>query len=171
MKKTLAMLVVLTLVISVSTPCFSQSKWDELIVESARVFEEMTMMPEEGIPSSLLKKCHAMAIFPSVVGGGFIVGGEWGQVIVIRKDAKTGSWSPPAVFNMEGASFGWQIGGQATDTILLIMTERGLDGLLKSKLKLGGDASVAAGPLGRDIEAGTDLQLKGAILAYSRSRC
>ncbi|MBL7156905.1 MAG: lipid-binding SYLF domain-containing protein [Candidatus Omnitrophica bacterium] len=170
MKKLFSVVTLILCFLVISTPSFAEDKWDNLLVECAKVFEEMTMMPEEGIPESLLKDSYAVAIFPSVVGGGFIVGGKYGQGIIVRKDKKANTWSAPCVFNLGGASFGWQIGGQATDTILLVMSERGLDGLLKSKLKLGGDASVAAGPLGREAEAGTDLQLKGAILSYSRSR-
>jgi lipid-binding SYLF domain-containing protein len=149
---------------------FAQDKWENLLIESAKVFEEMTEMPEDGIPENLIDDAHAVAIFPSVVGGGFVVGGKYGQGVIVAKDAGTGKLSAPAVFNIAGASFGWQIGGQATDVILLIMTERGLDGILASNFKLGGDASVAAGPVGREAAAATDLQLKGGILSYSRSR-
>jgi lipid-binding SYLF domain-containing protein len=90
--------------------------------------------------------------------------------VILAKDKKTNKWSAPAVFNLGGASFGLQIGGQATDIILLVMSERGLDGLLQSKLTLGADAAVSAGPVGRDAQASTDLQLKGGIFSYSRSR-
>ncbi len=170
MRKLVSVLLLAMFILSISTPCYSQDKWENLLVESAKVFEEMTEMPDEGIPVSLLKDCHAIAIFPSTVGGGFIVGGKYGQGVIVAKDKKTNQWSAPAIFTVAGGSFGWQIGGQATDIILLVMSERGLDGILQSKFKLGGDASVAAGPLGRDVEASTDLQLKGGILAYSRSR-
>ncbi|MBN1353700.1 MAG: lipid-binding SYLF domain-containing protein [Candidatus Omnitrophica bacterium] len=156
--------------ISFAAPSFSLDKWDNLMTESARVFEEMTSMPEEGIPVSLLKSCYAIAIIPSAVSGGFVIGGKYGQGVIIAKDKAGNSWSAPAVFNMAGGSFGWQIGGQATDIILLIMSERGLDGILSSKFQLGADAAVSAGPVGRDAQAATDLQLKGGILSYSRSR-
>lgn len=169
MKKLVVFFLLSAFLLFTSGASFADNKWDNLLVESARVFEEMTQMPEDGIPESLLKNAYAVAIFPSVVGGGFIFGGKWGQgVIVAREDGK--NWGAPAVFDIGGASFGWQIGGQATDVILLIMSERGLDGFLKSSVKLGGDASVAAGPIGREAAASTDLQLKGAIFSYSRSR-
>ncbi len=168
MRKVLTVLLALSFIFTAST-AFAD-KWDDLLVESARVFEEMTEMPEEGIPASAIKNAYAIAIFPSVIGGGFVFGGKYGQGIVIAKDAKDGNWGAPAVFNIAGASFGWQIGGQATDTILIIRNERGLDGLLSSKFKLGGDASVAAGPWGREAQAATNLQLKGMIWSYSRSR-
>lgn len=143
-------------------------KWEDLIVESSKVLDEMNSMPDTAIPKDLLDKCKAIAIFPSTVGGGFIIGGKYGQgVILYRTDNK---WSAPAVFNVGGGSFGWQIGGQATDLILVVMTDRGVDGLLQSKFTLGADASVAAGPVGRDTQASTDLQMKGGIFSYSRSR-
>ncbi|MFC1480400.1 lipid-binding SYLF domain-containing protein [Candidatus Omnitrophota bacterium] len=168
-KKILTLFVVLSFIFS-AAPSFAENKWDNLLIETARVFEEMTEMPEEGIPASSIKNAYAIAIFPSVIGGGFIIGGKYGQGIVIARDGAKGSWGAPAVFNLGGASFGWQIGGQATDTVLIIRNQRGLDGLLSSKFKLGGDASVAAGPWGRDAQAATNLQLKGMIWSYSRSR-
>jgi lipid-binding SYLF domain-containing protein len=170
MRHGVSLAVAVFLFLSFASRAVAQDKWENLLIESAKVFEEMTEMPEEGIPSSLIKKCHAVAIFPSTVGGGFIIGGKYGQGVIVAKDTKRRTWSAPAVFNLAGGSFGWQIGGQATDIILLVMTERGLDGLLQSKFKLGGDASVSAGPVGRDAQAATDLQLKGGILSYSRSR-
>lgn len=168
MRKIFTILIAMSLLFT-AAPAFAD-KWDDLLVESARVFEEMTEMPEEGIPSSAVKDAYAIAIFPSVIGGGFVIGGNYGQGIVVARDGQAGKWGAPAVFNLGGASFGWQIGGQATDTILIIRNERGLDGLLSSKFKLGGDASIAAGPWGRDAQAATNLQLKGAIWSYSRSR-
>ena len=143
-------------------------KWEDLVIESSKVLDEMNSMPDTAIPKDLLKKCKAIAIFPSTVGGGFIIGGKYGQGVILYKVGN--KWSAPAVFNIGGGSLGWQIGGQATDLILLIMTDRGVDGLLQSKFTLGGDASVAAGPVGRDTQASTDLQLKGGIFSYSRSR-
>ncbi|MFA5165524.1 MAG: lipid-binding SYLF domain-containing protein [Candidatus Omnitrophota bacterium] len=144
-------------------------KWEDLVTEAQKVLDEVNSMPDTSIPSDMFKKCRAIAIFPSTVGGGFIIGAKYGQGVVLYKDDK-GKWSPPAVFNIGGGSFGWQIGGQATDLILVIMSDRGVDGFLASKLTLGADASVAAGPVGRDTQASTDLQLKGGIFSYSRSR-
>ena len=170
MKKGLVILWAFVFVFCCTDISFSDNKWDNLLIESGRVFEEMTDMPDEGIPQSLLKDAYAVAIFPSTVSGGFIFGGKYGQGAIVAKNKSTGSWSAPCVFNLAGVSWGLQIGGQATDVILLIMSERGLDGLLQSKLKLGGDAAISAGPVGRDAGAATDLQLKGGILSYSRSR-
>jgi len=170
MKWFVPVLVSIFLTLCCALPCSAQDKWGNLVVESGKVFDEMTRMPEEGIPESLLKDCYAVAIFPSTIGGGFIVGGKFGQGVIIAKDTTKHTWSAPAIFDLAGGSFGWQIGGQATDILLLVMNERGLDGLIQSSFKLGGDASVAAGPVGRDAEAAIDLQLKGGILSYSRSR-
>lgn len=170
MRKLIFGVLLAVFILCVSAPGICQDKWDNLLIESAKVFEEMTAMPDEGIPADLLKNCYAVAIFPSTLEGGFIIGGQYGQGVIVAKDKKKGTWTAPAVFNIAGGSFGWQIGGQATDIILLIMSERGLDGIIQSKFKLGADAAVSAGPVGRDVEAATDLQLKGGILSYSRSR-
>ncbi len=155
---------------ALTAECSDHTKWDNLLVESAKVFDEMTKMPEDSIPEGLIKDCYAIAIFPSTISGGFVIGGTYGQGVIVERDRDKRKWGAPAVFNLAGGSFGWQIGGQAVDVILLIMNERGLDGLLQSKFKLGGDAAIAAGPVGRNAEASTDLQLKGGILSYSRSR-
>jgi lipid-binding SYLF domain-containing protein len=143
-------------------------KWEDLVVESSKVLDEMNSMPETAIPKDMLRKCKAVAIFPSTVSGGFIFGAKYGQGVILYKSGN--NWSAPAVFNMGGGSWGLQIGGQATDVILLIMNDRGVDGLLQSKLTLGGDAAVSGGPVGRDAQASTDLQLKGGIFSYARSR-
>jgi len=144
-------------------------KWEDMITEAGKVLKEVNSMPDTAIPTDLFRKCKAIAIFPSTVGGGFIIGAKYGQGMVLYKD-DNGNWSAPAVFNIGGGSFGWQIGGQATDLILVIMTDRGVDGFLASKFTLGAGASVAAGPVGRDAQASTDLHMKGGIFSYSRSR-
>jgi len=168
-KKALIIISALTVILTANF-AFCGTKWDDLLVESARVFEDMTSMPEEGIPESLVKSSYAICIFPSTISGGFVIGAEYGQGVILKRDEKTKKWSAPAVFNIVGGSFGWQIGGQATDNILLVMSERGAEGLLQSQFKLGGDAAISAGPVGRNAEASTDAQLKGGILSYSRSR-
>lgn len=155
-------------ILAVSANAYAD-KWEDMITEAGKVLKEVNSMPDTAIPSDLFKKCKAIAIFPSTVGGGFIFGAKYGQGVVLYRD-DNGNWSPPAVFNIGGGSFGWQIGGQATDLVLVIMSDRGVDGFLASKFTLGGGASVAAGPVGRDAQAATDLQLKGGIFSYSRSR-
>jgi len=151
-----------------ASPRAYAGKWDNLITESSKVLDEMNSMPDTSIPTDMLRKCKAVAIFPSTVSGGFIFGAKYGQGVILYKSGN--NWSAPAVFNIGGGSWGWQIGGQATDIILLIMSDRGVDGLLQSKLTLGGDAAASAGPVGRDSQASTDLQFKGGILSYARSR-
>lgn len=146
------------------------NKWTELVAESGRVLADIQGMPDQGIPADLLRECAAIAVFPSTISAGFGIGGKYGQGIIMVRDDGNGKWSPPAIFNIVGGSIGWQIGGQATDFVLLIMNRRSVDGLLQGKFKLGADASVAAGPVGRAAEASTDVQLKGGILSYSRSR-
>ncbi|GAG19117.1 unnamed protein product, partial [marine sediment metagenome] len=121
MRKLIFGVLLAVFILCVSAPGICQDKWDNLLIESAKVFEEMTAMPDEGIPANLLKNCYAVAIFPSTLEGGFIIGGQYGQGVIVAKDKKKGTWTAPAVFNIAGGSFGWQIGGQATDIILLIM--------------------------------------------------
>lgn len=127
-------------------------------------------MPDQSIPEDLMAGSSAIAVFPSTISAGFGIGGKYGQGIIMVRDEKTGKWSSPAIFTLVGGSIGWQIGGQATDFVLLVMSRRGVDGILQGKFKLGADAAVAAGPVGRAGEASTDVQLKGGILSYSRSR-
>ncbi len=147
-----------------------ENKWTRLVEESGLVLDQIQQMPDQNIPDDLLRDCSAIAIFPSTISAGFIFGGKYGQGIMMVKDSKTRKWSAPAIFTIAGGSLGFQIGGQATDFVLLIMNRRCVDGILDGQFKLGADASVAAGPVGRSAEASTDIQLKGGILSYSRSR-
>lgn len=171
MRKVCALLLAVTLTASLSLMGAKAyaDKWEDLITEAGKVLKEVNAMPDTSIPTDMFRKCRGIAIFPSTVGAGFIFGAKYGQGVVLYKD-DNGRWSPPAVFNIGGGTFGFQIGGQATDLILVIMSDRGVDGFLASKFTLGADASVAAGPVGRDAQASTDLQLKGGIFSYSRSR-
>ena len=146
------------------------SKWTRLVEEAGKVLAEIQQMPDQSIPDDLLRSCQAIAIFPSTISAGIGIGGKYGQGIIMVREEKNGKWSPPAIFTIVGGSWGLQIGGQATDFVLLIMNRRSVDGILQGKFKLGADASVAAGPVGRAAEASTDVQLKGGILSYSRSR-
>ena len=148
----------------------ADNKWMALVEESGKVLNEVQQMPDTGIPSDLLEKCSAIAIFPSTISAAFGIGGQYGQGIIMIREENSGKWSPPAIFTIAGGSFGFQIGGQATDIVLLIMNRRSVDGILQGKFKLGVDADAAAGPVGRSAQASTDIQLKGGILSYSRSR-
>lgn len=136
---------------------------------AASVLQEMTRIPEQGIPADLLNDAQGIAIFPGLLKAGFIGGARFGQGVVVAKGAD-GSWTPPAFITLAGGSFGLQIGIKSTDLVLVFRTSRGLEAIEGGKLTLGGNISVAAGPVGRTGEAGTDIQLRSEILSYSRSR-
>lgn len=136
--------------------------------KAARVFREIMAIPDKGIPQSLLDKAECVAVFPNVLKAGFIVGGRGGRGVVSCRTV-TG-WSAPAYLNLGGGSIGLQIGVQSTDFVLLFMNVSGMSSLLSDEFTLGGDASAAAGPVGRQIGASTDAKLNAQILSYSRSK-
>lgn len=146
-------------------------KEDQRLNESAVVLKEILGMPE-GIPKDLLDKSVCVVVYPSVKKAAFIVGGSYGRGVITCRSGKTfnGRWSAPAMFALEGGSFGFQIGAQATDFVLLIMNEGGANSVMSSKVKLGADASAAAGPVGRNASAETDVVMKAEILSYSRAK-
>ncbi|MFY9643845.1 MAG: lipid-binding SYLF domain-containing protein [Terriglobales bacterium] len=149
-----------------------EEKVEDRINQSTTVFREILGMPDKGLPRDLLNRSYCVVIFPSVKKAAFIVGGSYGRgLITCRKGPNfTGSWSAPAMFALEAGSVGFQIGGQETDFVLLIMNDAGANSVMSSKVKLGADAAVAAGPVGRDAAAATDVVLKAEILSYSRSQ-
>ncbi|HZI17847.1 MAG TPA: lipid-binding SYLF domain-containing protein [Pyrinomonadaceae bacterium] len=136
--------------------------------DAARVFEQIMGAPDRSIPNELLDRAEAVAVFPGVLKAGFVVGGRGGSGIISRRI--TGGWSAPAYFKLGGASVGLQIGASKTDFVLLFMNEDALKGLLEDKLEIGGEASAAAGPVGRAASASTNLTLDAGILSYSRSK-
>ena len=142
--------------------------------EVARLREAVTIMhdvmkgDDTAIPDSILKRAEGIAIFPSTLKAGFIFGGQRGHGILSGRTEK--GWSPPTFMTLTGGSFGLQAGGQATDIVFVIMNRRGLENFIKNQFKFGADASAAAGPVGRDLQAGTDLQMRAEILSYSRAR-
>jgi lipid-binding SYLF domain-containing protein len=138
--------------------------------EATEVMEDIMAIPENAIPPSLLADAQAIAIVPGVLKAGFIIGGRWGDGVVLRRDKARRAWSDPVFLNLAGGSFGLQVGAQATDVILVFKNRRGLDSLVNGKFTLGADAAVAAGPVGRNAAAATDVQLRSEILSYSRSR-
>jgi lipid-binding SYLF domain-containing protein len=148
-----------------------QTKDDERLRNSGAVLKEILDVPDS-IPQDLLDKADCVVVFPSVLKAAFIVGGSYGRGAMSCRKGENfrGSWGAPTMMALEGGSFGFQIGGQATDFVLLVMNESGARGILSSKVKLGGDASVAAGPVGRDASAETDATLRSEILSYSRAR-
>jgi SH3 domain-containing YSC84-like protein 1 len=138
------------------------------LTEASTAFAEIMGAGDKSIPKSILSKAAGIAVFPSVKKGGFGIGGTFGRgVLSVRED---GSWSGPAFLTLAGGSFGLQIGVQATDLVLVIMNPRGLENLVRNQFKVGADASVAAGPVGRDAQAATDIQMRAQILSYSRAR-
>ena len=136
--------------------------------KAATVLKEIMGAPDKAIPKDVLNKAECVAVFPQVIKAGFIVGGRGGRCVASCRTPS--GWSAPAFFNLGGGSFGLQIGAQATDFIFLFMNEKGMDSLLSSKFTLGGDASVAAGPVGRQAGAETDALLSAQVLSYSRSK-
>src|SRR5260370_17411818 len=148
-----------------------QTKDDDRLRNWGRGLKEIFECPDN-IPQSLLDKADCVVVFPSVLKAAFIVGGSYGRGAMScrRGEHFRGPWGAPTMMALEGGSFGFQIGGEATDFVLLVMNERGASAILTSKVKLGADASAAAGPLGRDASAETDATLRAEILSYSRAR-
>lgn len=136
--------------------------------KAAKVFTEIMATPDKGIPKELLESAKCVAVFPNVLKAGFIVGGRGGRGVASCRTAA--GWSAPAYFNLGGGSFGLQIGAQSTDFVLLFMSDDGMNSLLSDSFTMGGDSSVAAGPIGRQAGASTDLKLTSKILSYSRSK-
>jgi lipid-binding SYLF domain-containing protein len=148
-----------------------QAKDDDRLRNCGTVLKEILDVPDD-IPQDLLDKADCVVVFPSVLKAAFIVGGSYGRGAMSCRNGEDfqGPWGAPTMMALEGGSFGLQIGGEATDFVLLVMNESGARGILASKVKLGGDASVAAGPVGRDSSAETDASLRAEILSYSRAR-
>ncbi len=147
------------------------TKDNDRIENAGTVLQEILDIPDD-IPQDLLDKARCVIVFPSVLKAAFIVGGSYGRGVMTcrtHKDYK-GPWGAPTMMALEGGSFGLQIGGQATDFVILVMNDRGADSVLHSKVKLGADASVAAGPKGRNASAETDASLRAEMLSYSRAR-
>lgn len=147
------------------------NKEQQRLENCGTVMQEIMGTPEN-IPQEVLEKTDCVIVFPSVLKAAFGIGGSYGRGAMVCRTGKNfkGPWGAPAMYALEGGSIGFQIGGQATDLILLVMNERGASSILSSKVKLGADASVAAGPVGRDASADTDAYLRSEVLSYSRSR-
>jgi lipid-binding SYLF domain-containing protein len=169
MKTTILMLTV-CMSLTATAPAFAQADEAERVADAATVFNEIMAVPEKAIPDKILQNADAIAVFPSTLKGGFGFGVHRGKGIISRRNRQTGEWTAPGFLTLTGGSFGAQIGGQAIDLVLVVMNQNGLDSLLESEFKIGGDASVAAGPVGRGVEASTDIQMKAEILSYSRAR-
>lgn len=144
------------------------SKAADRVKAAGTVLDEIEAAPDQGIPEEVLGSAECVAVVPSMLKAGFIVGARYGRGVASCRTEK--GWSAPAFFVVGGGSFGLQIGGQAVDLVMLIMNKNGMKNLLSSKFKLGADASAAAGPVGRHASADTDWKLKAQVLTYSRSR-
>ena len=141
---------------------------DARIATAKDVLDEIMATPDKAIPNQIMSQATCVGVIPSVKKGAFLVGAEYGQGVV---SCRTGhGWSAPAFIKIAGGSFGFQIGGQATDLVLVAVNDKGFQDLLKSKFKIGGDASAAAGPVGRDSQAATDWKLNAELLTYSRAK-
>ena len=170
--------VCLTIIFSANSTTFAQTTRDrstkkmraaaDQSAKAARVFNQIMDTREKSIPRELLDRAEAVAVFPGVLKGGFIVGGRGGSGVISRRVAS--GWSAPAFFDLGGGSIGLQIGVASTDYILLFMNERAVDSLLSDKFEIGGEGSAAAGPVGRSASASTDVKLNAQILSYSRSK-
>jgi lipid-binding SYLF domain-containing protein len=153
-------------------PLCAQKKESARLQESYNVLKEILGTPDKGIPRDLLNKAECVIVFPSVKKLALGIGGEYGRGVIICRSGQDfrGPWSAPAMFALEGGSVGFQIGGQSTDFVLLVMNEKGAESVMSSKVKLGADASAAAGPVGRDASAATDIVMKAEILSWSKAR-
>jgi len=164
---------VFVIAVFLSCPTFAadQSKEQKRLRSCGQVFKEIMDIPD-GIPKDLLNKAECVIVIPSVVKFAFGVGGDFGRGAITCRTGEhfTGRWSTPALFALEGANIGFQIGGQATDFVLLVMNPKGANSILGSKVKLGADASAAAGPKGRTAAADTDIVMRAEVLSYSRTR-
>jgi len=149
---------------------WAKGKEAQRLANATYVISEIMQTPENGIPQSLLDKAVCVGIIPSELKGAFLVGGSFGRGALVCRQHGTGSWGAPSMFTIFGGSYGLQIGGQSTDVVFIVMNAGGVRKLLQSGVKLGADVSAAAGPVGRQAEAETDIQLHAEILTYSRAR-
>jgi len=178
LERTFLFLLGISLLFAVFTTAFGQQERERSAkkardaasqsAKAARVFDQIMGTRERSIPRDLLDRAEAVAVFPSVIKAGFIVGGRGGRGVISRRVAD--GWSAPAFFDLAGGSIGLQIGASSTDFILLFMNEKAVESLLQDKFEIGGEGSAAAGPVGRSASASTDLKLNAQILSYSRSR-
>lgn len=158
------------LVLLSTTAAMAGDRTDDIdrLQSSATVLKEIMSAPDSGIPDEIFSGAKCVAVIPSMMKAAFGVGAAYGKGVASCRTDK--GWSAPAFFSIRGGSFGFQIGGQAADIVMLIMNEEGMNNLLESKFKLGADASVAAGPVGRHADASTDWKMRAQVLTYSRTR-
>jgi lipid-binding SYLF domain-containing protein len=145
-----------------------RDKMNDRLNDAADVIQQIMATPDRGIPQSILAGASCVVVVPHYKKGAFVIGAQYGQGVATCRTPR--GWSAPVFVKLEGGSFGWQIGGQSTDLVLVAMNQRGLQDMLKSKFKIGGDAAASAGPVGRNAQAGTDWRLNAEFLTYSRSK-
>src|SRR5277367_5444808 len=164
-------LLIVSLVLGFALPAFAQEKEQDRVENAGKVMKEILNAPDS-IPQSVLDKADCVVVLPSVLKFAIGIGGSYGRGVMTCRGGKTfkGHWGPPTMMALEGGSFGLQLGGQATDFVLLLMNSRAASSILSSKVKLGGDVSAAAGPVGRTASAETDVTMRAEILSYSRAR-
>jgi lipid-binding SYLF domain-containing protein len=168
-------IVLLVLVVTLSlfaVPVWTAEESDEAerVQESVTVLKEIMASKDKAIPTAIMEKAEGLAVFPGTIKGGFVVGAQHGRGILSARTEGSRGFSAPAFMTLQGGSFGAQIGAQAVDVVLVIMNRRGLQKLTENEFKVGVEAGVAAGPVGRDASAATDIQMRAEILSYSRSR-
>jgi lipid-binding SYLF domain-containing protein len=168
MKKILGILCFLAISATMLPACAQDAKLTDRMESAANVIEDIMHTPDKGIPQGILAGAKCVVVIPSYKKGAFVVGAQYGQGVATCRTPR--GWSAPVFVQLTGGSFGWQIGGQSTDLILVAMNERGLEDMLKDKFKIGGDAAASAGPVGRNAQAGTDWKLNAEFLTYSRSK-
>lgn len=173
MKNKTTMFIILALLLFLVLTCIGQAAPttpSEIINQSIEVLEEMSASEDSGAFGALLKEAKGIAIFPSIIKIGWGIGGQYGKGIIFRKDSRVGIWYGPAFVKMKSISIGPQIGIQSIALVLVISNERGMEGFMEDNLTLGGNASIAAGPLGRSLSADTDYKFKASIYSYSISK-
>lgn len=156
--------------LALTIPVFGAGKAPDRLEDSARVFSEIMRTPDKGIPQDLLEKASCVVIIPGLKKGAFIIGAEYGRGFAVCRKPGGAGWTAPSAVRMEGGSLGFQLGGSDTDMVLLVMNRHGMTKLTEDKFTLGGDASVAAGPVGRTANAATDVEMTAEILAWSRAK-
>tara|TARA_R110002096_G_scaffold6409_2_gene29725 strand:- start:43853 stop:44677 length:825 start_codon:yes stop_codon:yes gene_type:complete len=169
MKQIFRLAILATVALLLTSPAVAATREEKRVGDAADVIEQLTRIPERTVPSALLSRAYAVAVIPNVVKAAFGFGARRGKGIIVVRQGDN-SWSNPAFITLTGGSFGWQIGAQSTDIILVFKTRKGVDGIENGRLTLGADASVAAGPLGRHTSVATDIEFKAEVYSYSRSR-
>jgi len=167
--KILSVIVAVLGLLSIAGTASAQTKVERRLMNATEVLQQFTKIPEKGIPPSMLKDAYGIAVIPDTMKIGFMFGGRHGKGVLMVK-RPDGSWSNPSFIGLNGGSFGWQIGAQATDIILIFRSRKSIDNIARTKLTLGANAAIAAGPVGRSTSAATDEIFKAEIFSYSRSR-